>query len=123
MQRRLSYKDFTEEEIKSMNLRCGPCNKWYGKFVPQLWFKIPCKKHDIGYAAGKSEEDRRQSDVKLLVDMNDVIKKVPFYFKWLAQRARDMFYSAVHRYGKDSFNYSDRYATKEEIMNVLRKKK
>lgn len=121
MQKKLSYKDFTRKEMNGMDLQCGGKGGWFDP--PEFCFHASCCKHDVSYAAGKDEVDRLRADKGFYKAMKVDASKQKWYAKPLAYSAAWIYYRAVRQFGKKYFNYSDTYATKFEIMNVLRKKK
>jgi len=121
MQRRLSYKDFTRKEMNAMELQCGAKGGWFDP--PDFCFTASCAKHDISYAAGKDEADRLRADRGFYKAMKKDASIQKWYVRPFAYAAAWIYYRAVRQFGKKYFNYSDSYASKFDIMNILRKRK
>ena len=122
MQQKLSFDDFTRYEIDQLDVQCGPCNSWLGRLVPELWFKEACQRHDVDYAAGHTETDKYVADQKFRKRLNASAGKTSVWVRWFALWAARKYYAVVVTLGSKAFNYGDRYATRPEIFDQLRKK-
>lgn len=121
--KKVSIEDFTQYELAQLDLQCGPANCWIGWLVPELWFKKDCQCHDIDYAAGHTETDRHLADQRFLKNMRKSVRvKLGWWRRWYGYAMANLYFNAVMQNGKKSFNYGNRYATKIEIMQILRKR-
>jgi len=121
MQRRLDYRDFTNKDMNAMALGCGGKGGWFDP--PEFCFHASCKKHDISYAAGRREADRLRADKGFHKAMKKDASDQHWSMRWAAYSLAWIYYKSVRKFGKKYFNYSDKYATKQEILDQLRKKK
>jgi|TARA_Y100000310_G_scaffold49260_1_gene45563 hypothetical protein len=65
--------------------RCGPQGEYKARFVPDKIFQVPlrpaCEQHDIDYATGKSEIERKTADRKFfwfIIDLFQSHRRYPF---------------------------------------------
>ena len=73
------YRGYTKEQVESMSNGCGAQSgifKWL-KPPHATFFKNQCRFHDVDYAIGGSEKDRKIADKKLKTRMLIKIKATP----------------------------------------------
>lgn len=122
-QTRYSYEDFTPAEMEALKAACSCGGKGSKIPVPEFMFHASCVYHDISYASGREESDRKRADKGFLRAMKRDVCRLPIWRRPLAYSAAYLYYSAVRLFGKKFFNYSANYATKEKIMMLCGAKK
>ena len=116
---KITYKDFTDEQIKKISNGCGGKGS---KFKPpyRLFFEASCDIHDINYYIGITSKDRKDADKGLLKYMKRDVTRI---FKWYNPKRYYyliwcyLYYLTVRLFGGKNFNYT-RVITKKDISKI-----
>jgi len=102
----IKFEDLTDDEIKNI---CNGCGSKGGIIKPpELMFHASCNKHDYSYHLGGTEADRKRADKGFYKAMKKDAWRADTWWKCiLCRRAAHIYYRAVRRFGKSSFNYLD----------------
>ncbi|MBF0203673.1 MAG: hypothetical protein HQK67_04990 [Desulfamplus sp.] len=101
----LRFEDLSQRQISCISNVCGEKNEW---IKPQhaIFFKYSCNVHDISYAQGGCEEDRKIADAEFLRSMLNDCQKISGILNRKRYRAwAYLYFAAIRALGWKYFNY------------------
>jgi len=117
----LTFDELTPVECAYLLNGCGP-GTWLGKLIPELIFHESCQRHDFHYWSGHRESDRRRYERTFRDSMLENVREGQFSIRWrkLYLAIVWVYYLSVLLFGRSSFSYRERYATRNELHREMR---
>jgi len=110
-----AYWKMTDREKTEICNGCGGRGSLLSKFIPNGCFEEPCNIHDFMYHYGENLNDKRLADAVFLYNMNQVIKSLSGFKKFIYKKLAKIYWESV-------YNFGDYYFWKDKKFDFLTEK-
>lgn len=112
------YDKLSMQEINFIANGCGPYG--IGWIVPELGFNCPCKRHDVSYWVGGTQEDRKKYDDEFLEGMYKIAEGFSWWKRWMLRASAQTYYNKVRLFGRWWGFHHGKKRTYEDLREAMR---